>query len=70
MNVVLTRAQSLLVVIGDPETLYKDHNWRYLLEFCKINDSFIESEDRCFEFPNPITEQAQSNTIPNDDVLN
>lgn len=55
---MLTRAQSLLVIIGDPHTLYTDPNWSYLLEFCKENESFDDSEGIAngnpFQFPNPI----------------
>lgn len=54
ISVVLTRAQSLLIVIGDPETLYKDNNWRYLLEFCFLNNSFIQAPDKEFVFPEPV----------------
>lgn len=36
-NVALTRAQSLLIVVGNPNLLVKDNNWKALVEFCIKN---------------------------------
>lgn len=58
---VLTRAQSLLIVIGEPDTLYKDPNWRYLLEFCYLNKSFIQAKERTFEMPQVLEEVPLNN---------
>jgi len=33
MNVAITRAQALLIVIGDPEVLGKDELWRTFLDY-------------------------------------
>lgn len=54
---VLTRAQSLLIIVGDPATLYTDPNWSYLLDVCRLNDSFNQSKEKKFEFPYPVEEQ-------------
>lgn len=51
INVVLTRAQSLLIIIGDPDTLYTDENWRYLLKVCHLNSSFLQAPEKKFIFP-------------------
>ena len=41
-NVAVTRASSLLVVIGDPTVLATDRkNWLPFLQYCKDNDSWI-----------------------------
>jgi helicase MOV-10 len=37
VNVSLTRAKALLIVIGDPNVLKGDPNWRSLLEFSQAN---------------------------------
>lgn len=53
---MLTRAQSLLIIFGDPETLIKDPNWEYLLQVCEINKTFKHIEGKPFKFPRPIVE--------------
>ncbi|XP_065207853.1 uncharacterized protein LOC135836764 isoform X2 [Planococcus citri] len=40
-NVAITRAISLLIVIGNPDILQCDPNWRAFLKFCKDNSAFI-----------------------------
>lgn len=37
MNVALTRAQGLLIVIGNPDTLCIDKNWGYFVRYCSDN---------------------------------
>jgi superfamily I DNA and/or RNA helicase len=37
MNVALTRAEHLLVVVGNPDTMMKDPAWTVWLEFCRQN---------------------------------
>ncbi|XP_012151887.1 putative helicase mov-10-B.1 [Megachile rotundata] len=38
-NVALTRAKSLLIIIGNPATLCKDKNWNVLWQYCKKNNA-------------------------------
>jgi len=40
-NVAVTRAQALLIVIGNPKVLERDIHWRTLLHFCIENDAYI-----------------------------
>jgi len=37
MNVALTRAEHLLVVLGDPDIMVEDTAWKQWLEFCREN---------------------------------
>lgn len=39
-NVAVTRARSLLIVVGNPNVLQHDPCWRALLQHCKDNDSY------------------------------
>ena len=39
-NVATTRAQALMVVIGDPRVLRDDENWRALLEFAHESGAY------------------------------
>lgn len=41
LNVALTRAQSLLILVGDPHMLEIDSNWRAFLKFCIENCCYI-----------------------------
>ncbi|CAO1441395.1 unnamed protein product, partial [Diamesa tonsa] len=38
LNVALTRAKSLLIVLGNPETLYRNHYWREFIRYCRYNN--------------------------------
>ncbi|XP_031626698.1 putative helicase mov-10-B.2 isoform X2 [Contarinia nasturtii] len=44
LNVVITRAKCLLIIIGDPHTLSSDKNWRRLIEYCIENDALIQGD--------------------------
>lgn len=41
LNVLLTRAKCLLIIIGDAKMLAADKYWKYVIEYCKANDSLI-----------------------------
>lgn len=41
LNVILTRAQSLLIIVGNPETLQQDRLWKSFIHFCHINHVFV-----------------------------
>lgn len=40
LNVAITRAQSLLVIIGNPKLLQQDYYWDRVLEYCYNNGSY------------------------------
>ncbi|XP_058807108.1 putative helicase mov-10-B.1 isoform X2 [Phymastichus coffea] len=39
-NVAITRAKTLLIVIGNPTVLQIDYKWNYLLKYCMENKSY------------------------------
>lgn len=55
-NVALTRAKSLLVVVGDPRTMLQDFVWRQFVLFCLRNGLFYgyhgDDDDACQWNPN------------------
>ncbi len=40
-NVAITRAKSLLIVVGDPHLLKRDKNWRALLRHALENGGYV-----------------------------
>ncbi|XP_022239290.1 RNA helicase Mov10l1-like isoform X1 [Limulus polyphemus] len=53
-NVAVTRAQGLLVVVGDPLLLSKDSNWNELLMHCVKNGAYTGCNLRLEELPEEI----------------
>jgi helicase MOV-10 len=41
INVALTRARALLIVIGDPHLLMTNRNWRVLLKDCVKRNAYV-----------------------------
>lgn len=46
MNVMITRAQFLLFIIGNHSTLSRDNNWLELIDYCRKNDALEISHHR------------------------
>ncbi|XP_076313360.1 RNA helicase Mov10l1-like isoform X3 [Tachypleus tridentatus] len=53
-NVAVTRAQGLLVIVGDPLVLSKDSNWNELLMYCVKNGAYTGCNLRLEESPEEI----------------
>jgi len=41
LNVALTRARALLIILGNPHVLAKDPCWREVLEYCVMHGGYI-----------------------------
>jgi hypothetical protein len=41
LNVTVTRAKALMIIIGDPYTLQTDPNWYDLLKYCSDNNGCV-----------------------------
>lgn len=39
-NVAITRAQALVIVIGNPQVLYSDTHWKAYIDFCIENSGY------------------------------
>lgn len=44
INVMSTRAKSLLIIIGDEQTLAENKDWRDVITYCHENQSVIYGE--------------------------
>lgn len=42
---MITRAIGLLVVVGDPNTLFTDDNWKEFVKYCFDNNAIVSSEE-------------------------
>lgn len=56
-NVAITRAKSLLIIVGNPHIINKDPHWDKLLQYCVENDSYkgcplpvLEAQSQADEF--------------------
>lgn len=43
---MLTRAQYLLIVVGDPHTLNTNPHWHEFIKYCYTNGSLIQSDNQ------------------------
>ncbi len=52
MNVAITRAKFVLVIIGNSNTLAYDSNWSNLIDFMNDKNSYVKipNEDKIKEF--------------------
>ncbi len=64
LNVALTRAMALLVIVGDPETLCLDQMWRQICYFCTRHGLFHAGEQFVPEAGAPtLREFTRSNAV-------
>lgn len=40
---MITRAKSLLIIIGDHNTLCEDQNWKHFFEYCSSNEAVLRN---------------------------
>lgn len=43
-NVMITRAKSLLIIVGDPYLLEQDANWSKFIQFCFKNRCLVQGK--------------------------
>nr|XP_058973489.1 putative helicase MOV-10 [Pocillopora verrucosa] len=43
-NVAITRAQALLILIGNPDMLCLDENWKTFVDYCRENKATVDVE--------------------------
>ncbi|KAK9404575.1 putative helicase MOV-10 [Crotalus adamanteus] len=61
LNVSLTRAKALLIIVGNPITLSKDPYWNEFLEYCKANKAWAGYKHSGIEDELPIEELSSLN---------
>lgn len=45
MNVAITRAKALVIVVGNAVTLSNTHHWKSFIDFCKENKNFYTHDE-------------------------
>lgn len=65
-NVAVTRAQALLIVVGNPRVLCGDENWRELYEHCRENGAC--TGDAAWTSPEDVEDRAEEIFGGDDDV--
>lgn len=45
LNVALTRARSLMIVVGNPSTLEQDPTWKQFIEYCRENGAIAQPKE-------------------------
>ncbi|XP_037051434.1 putative helicase mov-10-B.1 [Bradysia coprophila] len=58
-NVMITRAKSLLIVVGNPHLLSQDKNWSKFIHFCLRNGALIQDSNNVF-LPEKDNDAAES----------
>jgi hypothetical protein len=61
LNTCITRAQALLVVVGNPRILYQDRTFRALIDYCRDNNSTKGFSDDILKIEEEEEEQAKEN---------
>lgn len=46
LNVIITRAKCLLIIVGDSHALSRDPNWAELVKYCEKNKALIQGDLR------------------------
>uniref|UniRef100_A0A1B0B4F2 Uncharacterized protein n=1 Tax=Glossina palpalis gambiensis TaxID=67801 RepID=A0A1B0B4F2_9MUSC len=59
LNVMLSRAKSLLIIIGNPGTLRRSADLKYILDECSTNGTFVNNEKK--ETPKHIKQRQRRN---------
>ncbi|KAL9921358.1 mov10 RISC complex RNA helicase isoform 1-T2 [Glossina fuscipes fuscipes] len=59
LNVMLSRAKSLLIIIGNPGTLRRSADLKYILDECSNNGTFVNNEKK--ETPKHIKQRQRRN---------
>lgn len=64
LNVSISRARALLVVFGNPHLLALDTNWKYLLEYCILNNTYSGCD-----LPEKLTNVREKQTLNQSQAL-
>uniref|UniRef100_A0A1L8DJ61 RNA helicase n=1 Tax=Nyssomyia neivai TaxID=330878 RepID=A0A1L8DJ61_9DIPT len=65
LNVALTRAQALLIVIGNIDTLDRDTTWHKFIDFCEENDVIMKNGmKKPRKNPNNSSENSKKEVVP------
>lgn len=59
LNVAISRAQSLLVIVGNPIMLERDQNWRKTIEYCTHRGAYVTTEKELLELLREILEESK-----------
>ncbi|XP_058832069.1 putative helicase MOV-10 [Topomyia yanbarensis] len=80
LNVTVTRARALTIIVGDPITLERNRQWRQLVDYCRKNGAMVPTEDfpkaagkkvpKNFHKKGTTTKVSANETKPNDNKQN
>lgn len=65
---MLTRAKSLLIIVGNPETLQKDKLWKQFINFCSQNNALAGEPFRQKQLTETEEESVEKLTIALDQL--
>ncbi|XP_058836477.1 putative helicase mov-10-B.1 [Topomyia yanbarensis] len=60
LNVAITRARALMIIVGDPIMLERDKHWRQLVNYCRKNDAIVPT----YNIPKQCHKKASSVEVP------
>ena len=62
-NVAITRAQALLIIVGNPKVLWEGNHWQSLIRYCKEKGAYTGAP---FELPSESDSESESGNRPGD----
>uniref|UniRef100_A0A1Q3F432 AAA+ ATPase domain-containing protein n=1 Tax=Culex tarsalis TaxID=7177 RepID=A0A1Q3F432_CULTA len=60
LNVTLTRAQALMIIVGDPATLENDRHWKEFIKYCRVHRALAKPSGPAEPPKNQANKQKQS----------
>ncbi|KAI3413943.1 Helicase MOV-10 [Globodera pallida] len=66
-NTVITRAEELLIIVGNAKVMMKDPSWKEMIDYCRKNEATVDMPSEAFLFSAGEATNGQAEASDNDD---